>query len=109
VAKEAAIESKGCQISPNAAGDPGGVLRVVTADFSLALYSLWNHTSWGVFVSRDVDAKRRSKATTIGAITAEYFAALILFFSAELSVEFAATLAASSLSILILLKTSAFK
>jgi hypothetical protein len=43
----------------------------------------------------------------IGVITAEYFAAFILFFSAELSVEFAATLAASSLSILILLKTSA--
>jgi hypothetical protein len=39
---------------------------------------------------------------------AEYFAALILFFSAEVSVEFEATLAASSFSILILLKTSTF-
>jgi len=43
----------------------------------------------------------------IGVITAENFVAFILFFSEELSVEFAATLAASSLSILILLKTSA--
>ena len=77
--KDVAILSNGRHTYQSVAADAAGVLKVKMADFNCSPYSSWNQTSWGVSDKLLLDAVL--KATTMGAIMAEYLAAFILFFS----------------------------